>query len=58
MIVSFVLRLLAEGLEQGAVVGEVHVVRSGTRVVVRDQAELLSVLRGQLVGMAGTEERP
>jgi hypothetical protein len=56
VIVSFVLRLVAEGLEHGVVAGEVHVVGSGERVVVRDQAELLSVLRDQGVAAPATEE--
>ena len=56
VMVSFVLRLVAEYLENGVLAGEVQVVQSGERIIVRDGTELLSVLRGGRDAMSPTEE--
>lgn len=44
MLVSYVVRLVTEALEEGRVAGEVQSVTTGERQAVRDSEELIAVL--------------
>lgn len=55
MIVSFVLRLVADRLVEGVTVGHVEAVDTGERAVVRDVDELVGFLRGVATAAAPSD---
>jgi hypothetical protein len=57
MVTSFVVRLVADGLEHGEFSGEVQHVETGHRVVIRSGDELLAALCAPLQSRSAAEER-
>lgn len=55
---SFVLRLVGDALEEGEVVGSVESVGTGARAVVHDMDELVAFLSSEATGTSGARSRP